>query len=220
MNQSTVEETISVPEDTPSEEGLSEEELREELYDQFDVSWVEQKGIEHIIQRLERQIDVEDRYDIDLRSRILSEISLFQAYRREPKFGMFALAGVLLLGYDVLHSLNPAIYGVVFVGLATMNGFISSLRSPSMMAAELEGEVDENGMPANYRAKAMESVNANVTMVLFGIAFTIQFLVISSLVTGDLVPLNLADGTINPYLTAALFLFLPILYFKFRDGNG
>lgn len=213
MNQNAGEENISTSKDTLSEEGLSEEELREELYDQFEVSWVEQKGVEHIIQRLERHIDVEDRYDISLRSRILSEISLFRAYKREPKFGMFVLAGVLLLGYDVLHSLNPAIYGVVFVGLATLNGFISSLRSPSMMAAELEGEADEDGMPANYRAKAMESVNANVTMVLFGIAFTIQFLVISSLVTGNLIPLNLADGTINPYLTAVLFVLLPILYF-------
>jgi uncharacterized membrane protein len=199
------------------EEQRSEEELRNELYDQFDLSQTDKLAIEHIIQRLERHVDIEERHDINPRSKILSEIALYQAYRSEPKFETFAWAGALLLGYDVLHTLNPTFYGIVFVGLATVNGFISSLRSPSMMAAELEGETDENGMPANYRAKAIESVNTNITMVLFGIAFSIQFLVTSSLVTGDLITRNLADGLVNPYYTAVAFFVLSAIYYKIRE---
>lgn len=199
------------------EQRSEEEELRNELYDQFDLSWAEKFGIEHIIPRLERYVDTEERYDIAPRSRILSEIALFQAYQSEPKFKLFAWAGALLIGYDFLHALNPTLYGVVFVGLATLNGFVSSLRSPSMMVAELEGETDEDGMPANYRAKALESVNTNITMVLFAIAFIIQFLVTSSLVTGDLITRNLADGLVNPYYTAVAFLVLPLIYYKIQE---
>jgi hypothetical protein len=201
------------------EEQHSEQELRSELYEQFGLSGVEKFGIEHIIPRLERYVDTEERYEIDIRSKILSEIALFQAYQSEPKFKLFAHAGVLLVGYDTLHTFDPAFYGVVLVGLATLNGFVSALRSPSMMAAELEGEADEDGMPANYRAKALESVNTNIAMVLFGIAFSIQIMVTSSLVTSELIAQNLADGIVNPYYTAVAFMMFPVLYYKARGGE-
>lgn len=203
-----------VEEDT---ETRSEEKLRSELYEQLDVSQIEKFGIEHIVQRLERNVDTEERYELDPRSKILSEIALIRAYRSEPKFGMFAYSGAVLICYDILHVLNPAFYGTVFVGVATLNGFISSLRSPSMMAVELEGETDEDGMPANYRAKAIESVNTNITMLLFGIAFTIQIITISSIVTDDLITRNLAAGTVNPFYTFAILVLLARLVYKIRN---
>lgn len=88
-----------------------------------------------------------------------------------------------------------------------------------MMAAELEEKTDEDGMPANYRAKALESANTNITMVLFAIAFIIQFLATSSLVTGDLITRNPADDLVKPYYTAVAFFVLPVIYYKIHQSR-
>lgn len=200
------------------EEERSEETLRNDLYKRYNVSKTTQIGIEYILPRLDRNSNTEERYDIDPHSKILAEISLFEAYQREPKFKMFAIAGIILLAYDILHILTPAIYGVVFIALATVNGFASALRSPAMMAAELEGKTDKDGIPANYRAKALSSVNTNVTLVLFVIAVSIQLLVTSSIIEGELITRNLADGTVNPRLTGGVLILLPLLYSKIHSS--
>jgi len=192
----------------------SEEELRDALYKQHNVSKTTQIGIKYILPKLEQNVDTEERYDIAPRSKILAEISLFEAYQRESKFKIFTLVATTLLIYDFLHPTNPAIYGVVFIGYATVYGFTSALRSPTMMAAELEGAEDEDGIPADYRAKALSSVNANITLALFIIAVSIQFLVTSSLVEGEVITRNLLDGVVNPYFTAGGLVFLLLIYFK------
>ena len=194
------------------EEQNFEEKQRNELYDQHNVSKAGRSAIKYLLPLLERGIDTEERYDIDTRSKVLAEISLYQAYQREPKFKMFAWVAVLLVAYDTIHFLNPAVYGILFIALATINGFISTLRSPAMMAAELEGATDEDGMPADYRAKALSSVNTNITLVLFLIAVSIQLLITSSAIEGELVARNIADGAVNPFITTGVLLFTPILY--------
>ena len=184
------------------EDVLSENELRSSLYEQHNVSKTTQNGIKYILPLLERNLGIEDRYDVDLRSKIIAEISLFESYQREPKFKIFVLTGFILLTYDFLHTFNPIIYGIVFIGLTTVYGFTSTLRSPAIMAAELEGIKDENGIPADYGAKALSSVKTNVTLVLFIVAVSIQLLVSSSLVGSEVITHNLLDGMVNPYLTA------------------
>ena len=79
---------------------------------------------------------------------------------------MLIWTGGLVGTFDYLHALNPSVYSILFVALATVNGFVSSLRSLAMMVAEIEGLTNENGMLADYRAKALSSVNTNITLVL------------------------------------------------------
>lgn len=170
-----------------------------------------QIAIKHILPALDRVVQTESRYNIGSRSKILAEIALFRAYEREPKFKMFVLAGLLIGAYDFLHTLQPSIYGILFIALATFNGFVSSLRSPAMMAAELEGVEDEDGMPADYRAKALSSVNTNVTVVLFAIAVGVQLLVTSSIIQAELVTQNVATSLVSPGVSALVLLTIPVI---------
>ncbi|WP_439028090.1 hypothetical protein [Haloarchaeobius sp. DT45] len=211
-------EKVEQAENTDSEE-QSEKDLREELYDQFDISTKGRLGIQWILPLLERSVQTESRYDVDRRSKILAEISLFQAYEQEPKFKMFVWAAVLIGSFDLLHPLNPGVYSVLFIALATINGFVSSLRSPAMMAAELEGATDEDGMPADYRAKALSSVNTNVTLVLFVIAVGIQLLVTSGYAQGEVVAQNLAEGMVSPYISAVVLFSIPLVSNRVRGGD-
>ena len=201
-------------------DGLSEKELREELYDQHDVSLAGQTIIEGILPKLEDNVDTESRYDIDPRSKIQAEIALMEAYRREPKVKIFTVLGLGLLAFDTLHALDPAVYGIVFIGAATVNGFVTALRSPSMMVAELEGLKDEDGMPANYRAKAFSSVNTNITILLFVIALGIQLLTTTTVVEGEVITQNLADGMVSPWVTGSAVAVLFALYVNFEHGDN
>jgi len=200
-------------------ERLSEQELREELYDQHDVSMVGQTIIEKILPKLGENVDTASRYDIDPSSKIQAEIALMEAYCREPKIKIFVVLGLGLLAFDTLHALDPAVYGIVFIGAATVNGFVAALRSPSMMAAELEGLKDQNGMPANYRAKALSSVNTNITILLFVIALGIQLVTTTTIIEGELITQNLADGMVSPWATGGAVAVLSAMYVKFRHGD-
>jgi hypothetical protein len=186
--------------------------IRQELYEQFEVSKQGQLAIKFLLPLLDKNVKTNSRYDIDLRSKILAEIALYQAYDDAPKFKMFGWASLLLGIFDLFHALNPSIYGVVFIALATLNGFVSSLRSPSMMAAELSEERDDNGMPATYRAKAHSSVNTNVTLVLFVLAVGVQLLVTSSVLKGELIAQNIGSGILNPAITALALFAIPLVY--------
>ncbi|MFD1646674.1 hypothetical protein [Haloarchaeobius litoreus] len=212
------EETLETPTDSDTEPESEEQALREELYDQCDVSRSTQIGIKYILPLLEGVVDT-DHYDTDTRSKILAEIALFQAYTDVPKFKMFVWAAFLLGSYDLLHPLNPGIYSVIFLALVTINGFVSSLRSPSMMAAELEGATDEDGMPADYRAKAYTSVNTNVSIVLFVFAVGIQILVTGGFVEGELITRNIAEGDVPSIGTAIVLLFLPVIWRRIRRDD-
>lgn len=197
----------------------SEEELREDLYEEFNISVKGRIAIRWILPLLDRFVQTESRYDVDKHSKILAEIALFQAYEREPKFKMFVWAALLIGSFDLLHTLNPEMYGVLFIALATINGFVSSLRSPAMMAAELEGVTDKEGMPANYRAKALSSVNTNVTLVLFVLAVGIQLIVTSEFVQGEIFVRNIADGRVSAQVSALLLIALPVIYNRVRKGT-
>lgn len=199
-----------------SEESDSDADLREALYDQFDISLVEELIIEYILPILAEGRETDSRYEVDDRQKILAEIALCQAYRQEPKLKIFIWAGVLIGSYDYLHALNPSVYSILFVALATVNGFVSSLRSSSMMVAEIEGLTDENGMPADYRAKALSSVNTNITLVLFLIAVGVQLLISSGFVQGEVLMTNVADGVVNPTVSVGFLLLIPIVYDKIR----
>lgn len=216
----------SETEDPPPERGhddspveRSEADIREELYEQFDVSKTEEFGIERIIPILGRSMETESKYDIDTRLKILAEITLFRTYLREPKFKNFAWTAVLIGTYDFLHPLTPGIYPIVFIALATINGFTSSLRSPVMMVAELEGLEDEDGVPADYRAKASSSVNTNVTLVLFLMAVSVQILVTSSIVQGELIAQNVAGGMWHPAISATGLVLSRVLYYRIRGDS-
>ena len=197
---------------TPRQQEQSDENLREELYTQFGITTKGQIAIRFLIPLLDKTVQTESRYDIDTRSKILAEIALYQAYQREPKFKLFAWATVILLTFDFLHALDATVYGILFIALATLNGFVSSLRSPSMMVAELEALEDKNGMPANYRAKALSSVNTNITLVLFVIAVAVQLLVTSSIIVGEVVSQNVADGVVPPVVSAIVLLAIPVFH--------
>lgn len=198
--------------DAKSESSEADEEnLRDELYDQFDVNRVDRLGIKYIIPILERTVDTESSYNINERSKILAEIALWEAYEDEPKFKIFVISTILIGFYDLLHTLNPAIYSVFFIALASLNGFISSLRSPSMIAAEAEGAEDENGMPGDYRATAHSSVNTNVTLVLFVIAVGVQLVLTSSLGPDEVLARNIADGLWHPALSAGALFLMPLI---------
>jgi len=202
--------------DIPYRQDQSEEALREELYDEFGITTKGQIAISVLIPLLDKTVQTGSRYNIDARSKILAEIALYQAYEREPKFRLFVWATVLLLTFDFLHALEPAVYGILFIALATLNGFVSSLRSPSMMVAELEALEDKNGMPANYRAKALSSVNTNVTLVLFVIAVGVQLLITSSIIGDEVVFQNVADGVVHPAVSAIVLAAVPALYHRIR----
>ena len=149
-----------------SEESDSDAELREALYDRFDISWTGELIIEYILPILDKGRETDSRYEINDRQKILAEIALCKAYTQEPKLKMLIWTGGLIGTFDYLHALNPSVYSILFVALATVNGFVSSLRSLAMMVAEIEGLTNENGMLADYRAKALSSVNTNITLVL------------------------------------------------------
>lgn len=208
------EETPVTEQDDSKEQ--SENALREELYEQFDVPARGGAMIQWILPLLELAVNTEERYDIDTRSKILAEIALYQAYEREPKFKLFLWAAVLIGGFDLLHPLNPDIYSILFLALATINGFASSLRSPQMLAAEVEGVPDEDGMPADYRAVALSSANTNVTLVLFVIAVGVQILLASAVVEGELVARNIAAGVVDPVVSGVLLLLLPVVWRVWR----
>lgn len=197
---------------TPRQQEQSDENLREELYTQFGITTKGQIAIRFLIPLLDKTVQTESRYEIDTRSKILAEIALYQAYQREPKFKLFAWATVLLLTFDFLHALDATVYGILFIALATLNGFVSSLCSPSMMVAELEALEDKNGMPANYRAKALSSVNTNITLVLFVIAVAVQLLITSSIIVGEVVSQNVADGVVPPVVSAIVLLAIPVFH--------
>lgn len=188
----------------------SEDDLRAEIYEQFDVNWKEEILILYTLPFLDLFVQTESRYDIDTRSKILAEIALVRAYVREPKFKMLFSATALLATYDFLYPLSPSMYGILLGALVTLNRFLSSLRSPEMIAAELEGTKDEDGMPAHYRAKALSTVNTNVTLVLFVIIVGVQVLVTSSLVQGELLTENVAVGRLHPSVPAFLLVAMPL----------
>lgn len=213
-----VSKEIETSGETDSEEP-SEERLRRNLYDQFDISWAGRVMIAHIIPILDQGQEIESRYNIDDRRKILAEIALCQAYKQEPKFKIFIWAGILIGSFDYLHALNPSVYSILFISLATVNGFVSSLRSPSMIVAELEGLTDEDGMPADYRAKAFSSVNTNVTLILFLIAVSIQVLVSGGFVQGEVLARNVADGVVNPIVSAGFLIFAPVIYNRVRQSE-
>ena len=199
------------------EDELSTTQIREEIYEQFGVSWVERKFIDHVFPLLEANAQTEERYETSTRSEALAEVALFKAYKDEPKFKLFISLGVVLSLYDILHQLSPQVYGILFVGFATINGLSSSLRSPKMIAAELESVTDENGMPADYRAKALNSASTNVTIVLLAIAIVIQVLISSSVIQAEIWGANYAAGTvIHPSYTIAGLLTL--LFLKGKLG--
>lgn len=205
--------------ETKNAEKQSKVDLRNKLYDRFDISTKERIGIRWLLPLLEQSVQTESRYNINERSKVLAEIALFQAYEQEPKFKLFAWAAVLIATFDILHSLNPGVYSVLFIALATINGFVSSLRSPAMIAAELEGVTDKDGMPADYRAKAQSSVNTNVTLVLFVIAVGIQLLVTGEFVQGELVARNVADGIVSPAVSAFVLTAIPLVYNRVRGED-
>lgn len=198
----------------PDLEDQSEDDIREELYEQFDVSAAEKIAIFFISSILEWLVQLglksDVKYDTDTRSKTLAEIALIRAYEREPKFKLFISVTVLLGTYDFLYPFNPTFYGIFFVALATLDGFIVSLKSPRMMAAEIEGTTDEDGMPANFRAKALSIVNTNVTIVLFSIAIGVQLLVTSSFVQGELLTENIVEGRLHPVIPAVVLFAMPI----------
>jgi len=208
-----------VTEEKTSSATKSEEEQRRKLYEQFEVSWADDLAIRHILPRLDEHVQARSRYDVSSRSRVLAEISLLQAYKREPKFRIFAW-GVALIGvYDCLHYLNPAFYGLLLGALATLNGFVSSLRSPAMMAAELEGATDEDGMPADYRATAHSSANTNVTLVLFVLALGVQLLITSSIVQGEIIARNIAEGTLPVAVSVLVLVSIPLVKDRLRRND-
>ena len=210
------EEKVERQPESEAETESESEDLREELYNQFDVSPASRIGIQYILPALEGAVETESTYDISKRSEILAEIALFQAYRDAPKIKIFAWAAVLIGTFDLLHPLNPDFYSILFLALATINGFVSSLRSPSMMAAELEGATDEDGMPADYRAKAFSSVNTNVTLVLFVIAVGIQLIMTGGLVEGEVISRNIAQETLNPLISGLILIILPVIWDRVR----
>ena len=189
----------------------SEEDLRAELYRELGVSTREKVGIRYILPILDRVARTDSRYEIDTRSKILAEVALIRAYIGEPKLRVFTSAALLLAIYDILHPLNPRFYWIFLGAIATINGFLVALRSPSMIAAELEEAKGHDGMPAHYRAKALSSVNTNITLVLFVLAVGVQLVVTSSLVEGELLTANVADGILDPWVSAFVLAVLPIV---------
>lgn len=193
-------------------------ELRSSLYETFEISWAGSLMISYLFPLLERHVVIDSRYDISQRSVILAEIALYEAYTREPKFQLFFSLGMVVGFYDMLHPLSPHVYGILFVGVATINGLTSSLRSPKMMAAELESEPDDKGMPADYRAKAISSASTNVTIVLLAIALLIQVFVTSSVLPSELLKQNYAVGT--PIGPLASIVFLTIIIYLVSEIRG
>jgi hypothetical protein len=204
----------------PSEGGEGDESgLREDLYDQFDISMKGRLGIRWILPVLEKSVRSESSYEVSDRSKIVAEIALFRAYEQEPKFKIFAWAAVLIGGFDLLHPVNPSVYSVLFIALATTNGFVSSIRSPTLMAAELEGVTDEDGMPADYRSKARSSANTNVSLVLFVIAVGIQLLVTTGYVQGEVIGWNVGEGVVSATVSAVALFITPVIYDRIRNRD-
>ncbi|MCD2204511.1 hypothetical protein [Halobacterium sp. KA-6] len=200
------------PDDAENEGGG----LREDLYEQFDVTDFDRLMIVALTSMLELSLQTESRYDVDERSEILAQIALYQAYERSPKLKFFAWVTTFIVGFDLLYPLSPGIYGIYFIAFATVNGFLSTFRAPLRMAAELEGAVDEDGMPADYRARALTSVNTNITLVLFAIGVVFQVLVSGGHVQGEIVTRNVAGGRVNPIISGIVLLSLPIIYNRIR----
>jgi len=185
--------------------------IRDELYEQFGVSKAEKLGIRYLLPILDVQVDILTQYDVDAKSKVLAEIALYQAYSRVPKFKLL-IWGLILTGvYDLLHPFNQSFYPVVLGALVTYNGFVSSLRTPEMMAAELKGVTDDQGMPADYREKARSSANTSVSVVLFTIVVGVQLLVTSSVIRGEVFPQNILQATVSPVVSATILFSLPLL---------
>lgn len=196
----------------------SAEEVKQDLFQEYGVSWIGQFFIENILNSSIFDIDTHPDvvYDTTVNSEVLAGIALLEAYKQEPKFKLFLYLGLIIGFYDLLHFLPVQVYGVLFVALATLNGLLSSLRSPKMLAAELESETDDKGMPADYRAKAIRSVRTNVTIVLLTFAFGIQVLISASVLPYELLTQNYAVGTpLHPLITSGFLLAL-----LFIKGNA
>lgn len=196
----------------------SAEEVKQDLFQEYGVSWIGQFFIENILNSSIFDIDThpDEVYDTTVNSEVLAGIALLEAYKREPEFKLFLYLGFIIGFYDLLHLLPVQVYGVLFVALATLNGLLSSLRSPKMLAAELESETDDKGMPADYRAKAIRSVRTNVTIVLLTFAFGIQVLISASVLPSELFTQNYATGTsLHPLITSGFLLGL-----LFIKGNS
>lgn len=198
----------------------SEDELRQELYERFDIEKKGRLGIRYIIPRLDKTVEADRKYDINARSKILAQIALFKAYDDAAVFTTLAWSVFLIATFDVLHYLNPELIGIILAAITTLNGFIGSLRSPEMMAAELEGAKDKQGMPADYRTTAYSSVNTNITLVPFIVAVIVQLLVTSSVIQGEVLMQNLWDGVVPPVATALSLPLIPVLYQRVRSQDN
>ena len=200
--------------DGQSEAGRGEnpkQNTRDELYEQFDVSKAERLGIRYLLPILDGQVDTFTQYDINTKSKVLAEIALYQAYSRVPKFKLLVW-GLILTGiYDLLYPFNQSFYPIMLGALVTYNGFVSSLRTPEMMAAELKGVTDDQGMPANYREKARSSANTSVSVVLFTIVVGVQLLITSSIIRGEVFPQNILQATVSPVVSATVLFSIPLL---------
>lgn len=185
--------------------------LRSELYDQFEISQLDQIMLSSVLPILYDRVEVEPRYNTSPHSEILAEIALYQAFKGEPKFRLLFSLSMVIGFYDLLHPLTSQVYPVIFVGVVTINGLISSLRSPKYLAAKLDSELDEKGMPADYRAEATNSASSAITMVLLTIAVTLQLLISNSELPPELLLQNYAVGTeIDPIMT--IFFLLIVVY--------
>jgi hypothetical protein len=200
--------------DGKSEDGEGEnpeQDIRDELYEQFGVSKVEKLIIRYLLSVLNSQVKRVSQYDVDTQSKVLAEIALYRAYNRVPKFKLI-IWGLILTGmYDLLYTFDPSFYPIVLGALVTYNGFVSSLRTPEMIAAELKRVTDNQGMPADYREKARSSANTSVSIVLFTIVVGVQLLVTSSVIQGEIFPQNTLRATVSPIVSAVVLFSIPLL---------
>ncbi|OAQ54844.1 hypothetical protein HTG_04555 [Natrinema mahii] len=209
--QEGVTETQEMDSNSPSEE-----ELRAEMYEELNVTKKERAVIEKILPRLEWLVQTESRYDIDTRSKILAEISLARAYVQEPKGKLLVSIAGLIGVYDYLHAMEVGVYPVLLGAFVSLYGLAVSLRSAPMMAVELEGLKDGDGMPADYKTKALSSVTTNASLLRFSIVLGIQLLVVGSFIQGELLTANVADGMVYPGISAFILFITPIALLLLR----
>ena len=197
-----------------SEDNLSQS----ELYDKYELSWVGRIFVTHALPHLNKKLEPREDYDTNREDEIMAEIAVWRAFNAAPIFRPYLILIALIAVYDYSYPMPVEIYAVLIVGLASLNGIITNLRSKTLLAAEYADLSDERGIPASLTLSATNAVNSSINLVFVACGLIIQLIISAEVVNSEILTQDVLTNTgIDPMMMILGESVLLYLLGKFRS---
>lgn len=184
---------------------------RSELYDEFEVPWAGRVFAKYLLPVLDLALDVDDEYDTQVQTEVMAEIALWRAFSEEPKFKPYLLLVGMAAVFDYLYQLPVEVYGIAVVGLATLGGIMTNIRSRRLLAAEYSELENEKGVPASLRLSAINAASSSITLVFVGIGIILQLVISIGVLGNELLKQNILVNSGFPPLGIVIILTVALI---------